>query len=79
MKSLVCVLAGAAVAVLVAGPLRAGSTSTNLTVTVTVVAPGSLGADGGATAEPARSPAQRPAMRAPATRAPANDTASPAQ
>jgi hypothetical protein len=74
MKSLVCVLAGAAVAVLVAGPLRAGSTSTNLTVTVTVVAPGSLRADGGATAEPARSPAPRPA-----TRAPANDPASPAQ
>jgi hypothetical protein len=66
MKSLACVLAGALIAAFAAGSVRAESTSTNLSVTVTVVAPGSLAGTDSQTPAPARSTSQRPATTAPA-------------
>ena len=65
MKTVAYVLAGAVIAALAAEPVRAASTSTNLSVTVTVVPPGSLGGTGGPTAEPARTTREQPATTAP--------------
>ncbi len=79
MNKVTYALAGAVIAAFAAGSARAASTSTELSVTVTVVPPGSLGgggsgSPGGLSAGPARTTSEQPA-----TAAPAQDAVPPAK
>ncbi|MDH3593799.1 MAG: hypothetical protein OEU09_14515 [Rhodospirillales bacterium] len=75
MKKVAYALAGAVIAAFAAGSVRAASTSTELSVRVTVVPPGSLGGGpGGPSAEPARTTSEQPA-----TAPPPQDAAPPAK
>ncbi len=66
MNRMTYALAVAAITALVAGSAQAASTSAELTVTVTVVPPGSLGNPGGQSAPPDRGTTEQPAPTTPA-------------
>ncbi len=74
MNRVAYALAGALIAALAAGSGWAASPSTELSGTVTVVPPGSLGGTGGPPAEPDRTTSEQPA-----TAAPAQDATPPAK
>jgi len=74
MNRLAYALAGAVIAAFAAGSVQAASTSTELSVTVTVVPPGTLGGTGSPSAEPLRTTSEQPA-----TTPPAEDAAPPAK
>jgi hypothetical protein len=74
MSRVAYALAGALVAAFAAEPVWADSISSDLSVSVTVVAPGSLAGTGATSAQPDRTTSQQPA-----TAPPAQDPATPAQ